>query len=182
MNLFDLITQAQGGGAVRQLSEHFGLDEGQTQSAISALLPAITGAVQQNASSEGGLAGILNALQTGGHERYVDDPSSITAPETVQDGNGILGHLFGDKQVSRQVAAQAAEQTGIGPDVLKQMLPMVATLVMGGLSKQTARGAAPQQAEGGGLFGMLGSMLDRNGDGSAVDDVLGMASQFFRNR
>jgi hypothetical protein len=47
------------------------------------------------------------------------------------DGNGILGHILGSKDVSRQVAAQASARTGIGADVLKKMLPLVATLAMG---------------------------------------------------
>ena len=32
---------------------------------------------------------------------------------------------------------------------------------------------------GGDLQSMLGSMLDRDGDGSAMDDVLDMAKKFF---
>ena len=41
------------------------------------------------------------------------------------------------------MAGRAAEQTGIGADILKKMLPVVATMVMAGLSKQApAQGAA----------------------------------------
>lgn len=181
MNLADLIFQAQGGGAVRQLSEQFGLGEDQTQSAISALLPMLSGALRQNASTEGGLEGLLGALQTGHHERYVDDPASLASPETVADGNGILSHLFGSKEVSREVANRASAQTGVGADILKQMLPLVAGMVMGGLSKQTGHGAAlgQQAGGGGGILDMLTPMLDQDRDGSAVDDILGMAARFF---
>jgi len=180
MNLADLILQAQDGGAVRQLSGQFGLGQDQTQSAISALLPMLAGALRQNTSNEGGLEGLMGALQSGRHERYVDDPSSLASPDTVADGNGILSHLFGSKEVSREVASRASAQTGIGADVLKQMLPLVASMVMGGLSKQTSQGASLGQASsGGGILDMLTPMLDRNRDGSAVDDVLGMAARFF---
>jgi hypothetical protein len=44
-----------------------------------------------------------------------------------------LGHILGSKDVSRQVAAQASTRTGISELVLKQMLPAVATLAMGGV-------------------------------------------------
>lgn len=183
MNLLDLITGAAGGGAVSELGQRFGLNETQTQSAIGALLPALTGAISQNASSPSGLAGLLGALASGDHARYVDNPSSLLSPETVQEGNGILGHLLGDKQVSRQVASNAAQQTGISSDVLKQMLPLVATLVMGGLSKQTAQGTSAAALQGGGgMFGAISSLLDRDGDGSPLNDVLGMAARFLGNR
>ena len=43
MNLLEQILSAQNGGAVRQVSQQFGLEEGQASSAISALLPALAG-------------------------------------------------------------------------------------------------------------------------------------------
>jgi hypothetical protein len=55
----------------------------------------------------------------------------------MEEGNGILGHLFGSKEVSRAVAAQAAQATGIGQEILKQMLPVIASTMMGGLYKQS---------------------------------------------
>ena len=83
-----------------------------------------------------------------------------------------------------QVAAQAASQTGLSGDVLKRLLPIAATLVMGSLAKQQMRGApAGAGAAGGGdLFGMLTPMLDRNGDGSVMDDVLGSVGRMFGGR
>ncbi|HJR60784.1 MAG TPA: hypothetical protein VJ813_15345 [Vicinamibacterales bacterium] len=56
------------------------------------------------------------------------------------------------------------------------MLPLVAAMVMGGLSRQAnAPGAGAQNptAAGAGLISMLSPMLDRNRDGSMIDDVLG---------
>jgi hypothetical protein len=184
MNLMDLLlNDARQTGALTQLSRQFGLGEQQTQSAISALLPALAGALRQNNSQPGGLEALLGALQSGNHHRYLEDPTLLASPGTVADGNGILAHLFGSKEVSRQVASRASAETGIGADILKQMLPVVAGLVMGELSKQTARGAsaaAPQSS--GGIFGMVTSLLDQNRDGSALDDVLGMAARFLRSR
>ena len=72
------------------------------------------------------------------------------------------------------MANQTSAQTGIGADILKQMLPIVATMVMGGLAKQNAGQA--QASTGGGLLGML----DQNNDGSVADDVMGMLGKFLR--
>ena len=74
-------------------------------------------------------------------------PDDLELPETVDDGNGILSHVFGNKNVSRQVASRAAGRTGIGADLLKRMLPMVATLVMGTLARRTSGAAASRRPQ-----------------------------------
>jgi hypothetical protein len=168
MDLLQMIMNAQGGGAVQQLSQRFGLDQGQTASALEQLVPALMGGVQQNASA-GGIGSLLGLLGGDQASQFLDSPEAIHAPETTQTGNDILAQLLGSKEVSRSVASQASANTGIGADILKQMLPVVATMVMGGLSKQSSSPA-------GGLLGML----DSNNDGSIADDVLGLAAKFLR--
>ena len=203
MNILETILNAQNGGATRRLGEQFGLDPQQTQSALGALLPWLAGAVQQNTRQPGGLDGLIGALSGGQHERYLEQPDTLTNPATVEDGNGILGHLFGSKEVSREVASRAAAQSGIGSEILKRMLPVVAAMVMGGLAKKMTSpqaapmapgagglggalggglGSAPAAHPGGGLLDMLTPMLDQNRDGSSLDDILRMAAGFLGRR
>lgn len=220
MNLLEMIMQAQGGGAVKQMAQQFGIGEDQAQSAIGAVLPMLAGAMQQNVKS-GGIEGLLGALQGGQHSRYLEDPSALFSQEGMQDGNGILGHLLGGKEVSRQLASHASAQSGVGADIIKKMLPVAAGLLMGGMSRQAgasgllgqvmgaamgggspagggggigsmlggllggggaSAAAAPVPAAQDGILGMLGPLLDQNRDGSALDDVLGMASRFLGQR
>lgn len=214
MNMMDMIMQAAGGNTAQQAGNQFGLSPEMSQKAIGALLPAISSAMKQNTASPQGLAGLLGALQNGGHEQYLDNPQALSQ-NAQTEGNAILGHLFGAKEVSRAVAGRAAEQTGIDSGILKKMLPMVAMMAMGGMSKQTNSNpgiqgmlaqAAMQQLMGGGNstpkgglggmlggllggggrqvkkqqqahqqgLGMLGQMLDADGDGNTMDDILGM--------
>ena len=184
MSILDAVVGAQGGGgAVSQLAAQFGLKPEQAASAMGALMPALTAGLKRNTSSETGLAELATALGKGKHQQYLDDPSSLNRPETSADGNAILGHLLGSKDVSRQVAAHASQQTGIDPSILKKMLPLVAALAMAGLShrSKTAGGAAAggAAAGAGGLASMLGPMLDRDKDGSMMDDVAGMLGGLF---
>ncbi len=175
MNLVETILNQQNGAAVRQIENQFGLEPGQSRAAIAALVPALAVGLQKNAQSAGGLQDLLAALSSGGHEQYVEDPTTLELPETIEDGNGILSHVFGSKDVSRQVASRAAAQSGLGADLLKRMLPMVATLVMGTLARKTSQQEVPASAgAGGGLMGLLGGVLDQNRDGSMVDDVIGI--------
>ena len=225
MNMMDMIMQAAGGQAPQQIGQQFGLNQQQSQSAISALLPAISTAMKQNTSNPQGLAGLLGALQNGSHDQYLDNPAQLNQPQATTEGNAILGHLFGSKDVSRAVAGHAAQKSGVGADILKKMLPMVAMMAMGSLGKQTRGAGMFGQAAGGGMqgmiaqmamqqltggaskgglggllggllgggarrqqvqmqrqassahqqgLGMLGNMLDADGDGSSMDDILGM--------
>jgi hypothetical protein len=181
MNLLDLVLNAKDGGAVRQLANQFGLSEDQASSALQNLMPALAGGLQRNIN-QGGLENLLGALANGQHHRYLEDPSTLISEAAIQDGNGILGHVLGSKDVSRQVAAQASTRTGISESILKQMLPAVASLAMGALSRHTGSGVTAASARGSGILGMLTPLLDLNRDGSVVDDILGSASRFFQKR
>jgi hypothetical protein len=185
MDILDLIRGAQGGSAVQQLGQQFGLDETQVSSALSALVPALAAGVQNNVSRPQGLESLLGALGGGQHQQYVDDLGVLGSADTVADGNGILGHIFGSKDISRQVASQAAAQTGIGEGVLKSMLPVVAAMMMGAMSKRLGQPAAATSADvgmPGNLLGMLTPALDANRDGSMVDDVAGLVGRLLSGR
>src|SRR5688572_21190013 len=121
MNILDVIMNAQGGNAVRQAGAQVGLGEAETATALSALVPVLAAGFQRNLESPDGLTGLLGALTGGGHQRYIDDPTALV--NATADGNGILGHVLGGKDVSRALADRASTQTGISPEVLKQLLP-----------------------------------------------------------
>jgi hypothetical protein len=184
MDLLEQLLNAQSGGTTQQLSQQFGLSDSQVTSALSALVPALAAGFQNNMSSPQGLDSLMAALGGGQHQQYVDDLGTLGQSGTTADGNGILGHIFGSKDVSRQVASNAAAQTGIGESVLKSMLPVVAAMMMGQMSKQVARPAAMQAGAGAGatggsaLLGMLTPMLDSNRNGTILDDVVGMIGRF----
>ncbi len=199
MNLLDIMLGSQNQGQVQQLARHFGIGEDQVQSALTQLVPALAQGLSRNAGSESGLESLVRALQGGSHQRYAEQPEVLADQGTVMDGNGILGHLFGSKDVSRAVAAKASADTGIGADIIKQMLPVVASMVMGALSKQASSGGLLGEggsssdiagmlggllgglgSSGGGMADILGSLLDADNDGSVADDLLGMAGKLLR--
>ncbi|HUR21588.1 MAG TPA: DUF937 domain-containing protein, partial [Vicinamibacterales bacterium] len=149
----------------------------QVTTALSALMPALAAGFQQNIQSQDGLQDLMAALQSGNHGQYIDDPASLADQSALADGNGILGHIFGNKDTSREVATRAAAQTGLSATVLKRLLPLAATLMMGAFARRS-RSASPAAGPlggtgGGGIGAMLGPLLDKNRNGSIVDDLLG---------
>lgn len=180
MDLLNVLMNAQGGNLVGELARRHGLEPQQAGAALEKLVPLLAGGVRRNVSQQGGMEALLGALQRGNHGRYLEDTATLDQPETVTDGNAILGHLLGNRETSREVAGHAAASTGIDAGILKQMLPVVATMVMGALSKQASAGGDLDtqrfsgNAQSSPLGSLLTSFLDANRDGSVVDDVLGM--------
>ena len=175
MNITDLLLGNDSSGAVSALAKQFGISESQARDAVSSLAPSLSRGMQHHTQESKGLDDLISALNKGNHSQYIDDPGVLGRQETVKDGNSILGHIFGSKDVSRNVAKSAAQETGLGSTLLKKMLPVVATMVMGTLGKKILGGggsAAPSRQESPGL---LSSLLDSDRDGSIIDDVLGMA-------
>lgn len=161
LSLFDMISQAQGGRGMELLARQFNLSQQQVQLAVEALLPAFSQGLKRNASDPYGLGSFMAALASGNHAKYFDDAAKAFSPQGVDEGNGILGHLFGSKELSRAVAAQAAQATGVGQQILQQMLPVIASMVMGGLFKQSTGQMQNAQAAGlGGANNPLGQIID----------------------
>ncbi|TIU15891.1 MAG: DUF937 domain-containing protein, partial [Mesorhizobium sp.] len=136
-SLFDILAQAQNGNGMQALAQQFGLSQQQTLSAVEALLPAFSQGLKRNTSDPYGLGAFMTAMASGQHAKYFEDASRAFSPQGVDEGNGILGHLFGSKELSRAVASQAAQASGVSQQVLQLMLPAVASMMMGGLFKQT---------------------------------------------
>lgn len=185
MELLDLLQQAQGGNALGAIGEQFGLDETQTAAAVQELAPVIAAGLRRNmARSPEDVVSLVQALQKGNHSQYLEDPNSVRYENVVDDGNAILGKIFGSKDVSRQVAMRAAGSSGIGSSIMKKLLPVIASMVIGSLTKKmtggmsapSPRGGSRGGMGGGGLGDILGQVLGggrgRSG-GGGLGDILG---------
>ena len=198
MQITDILAQM---GGLQSMARELGVSETQAANGAEALIPAILGGFKKQARAQPtgveGLGGLLGQLGGGGLLDNVLAPQ----PTDVSQGNNVLGQIFGSKDVSRAVAQNAASRSGLDPSLLKKMLPMLAMLVSGYMAKQQDAGAAAQsspmsaglggllggllgggrdaQPAGGGVSG-LASMLDLNGDGNPLDDILRMAGKAMR--
>ena len=168
MDLLELIANAHGGRGLETIGGQFGLDQRQTQAALEQLAPVVAAGLRRNAHNPRGMVSLVDALERGGHDRYLDEADSIEFNRVAGDGNRILEHVFGSKDVSRDVAMHASSQTGIGGAILKQLLPIIASMVMGALARKMGGGRAPMpQPRGGGLGDILGDILGGGMGGGA---------------
>jgi hypothetical protein len=199
MQITDLLSQL---GGLQSIAKELNISEAQAASGASALAPAILGGFKKQTQAQpAGLEGLGGLLGQLGGGSLLDDVLS-PQPTNVGLGNDVLGQIFGSKDVSRAVAQNAASQSGLDAGVLQKMLPMVAMLVTGYMARQSGAGSAVQSGSGGGglgslLGGLLGgqpagsamssasgpglaSMLDLDGNGNPLDDILKMAGKSFQ--
>lgn len=177
-SLFDMLAGAQNGDALNQMARQFGLSQQQTQAAMEALLPAFSQGLKRNAATPTDLGSFLTALSSGQHAQYFDNAANAFSPQGMQDGNGILGHLFGSKDLSRAVAAQASQATGIGQTILQQMLPVLASMIMGGLFKQSTGQTQQAAPSGNPLQSIIEQMMRQGGLGQAQQQPQGGQTPF----
>lgn len=133
MNLHDIMRQARSGTALPSLSRQFGLDGGQTQRAVDALLPAFSLAFQRNVQDPAAFAALLGPLASGRYAPFFDGSGSAAPPLGAIGAHDVLGALFGSPDAPRQVATQAAAATGLGVQVLQEMMPVLAATLVGGM-------------------------------------------------
>jgi len=178
-------------GGIDSMARELGIDPSQAAAGAAALAPAILGGFKRQAQAQPtgleGLGSILGQLGGGG---LLDDVLA-PKPTSVGLGNDVLGQIFGSRDVSRTVTQDAAARSGLDPALLKKMLPILAMLIAGYMSRQ---GAATSQSRPGGLGDLagagpapqrpgasgLGSLLDFDGDGNPLDDILEMAGKLMR--
>jgi hypothetical protein len=201
----DMMDMLRASGGIDAIANQLGIPPELAQAGAGALLPAVVGGFQKQTDAagggEGGLGSLIGMLGGLGGAGLADN---VLGPQEtdVNKGNDILGQIFGSKDVSRTVAGHAAGQSGIDPELLKKMLPILAMLVGGYLSSRAggqgegqggggmlgsilgsmlgSGQAATPAPGGGGLLGGLGSLIDMNHDGNPLDDIIGMAGKFAR--
>ncbi len=173
-NLFEMMMQAQGGQAMQNLARQFGLAPEQAQSAVEAMLPAFQLGLQKQTESMDSFQQMMR-MMAGGNFAAFHDGNGIP-DKAAEQGQNVLGQLFGGEQVARAVASQAAMMSGINDQIIKQMLPVVASMLMGGLLKGAMNNGL------GTLFGqMMGQPLQPSPQASnpfVNNPMAGMMGQF----
>ncbi len=200
MSLLRLLEEAQGGQAIGQLAERFGMERGQADGLARMLAPAIGSAARRRAE-RGGLESVVGQLMGEREAGYFDDPRRAADDEGRAQGERFLEQLLGSREASRDLAAEAGRRAGVAESAAAEFLPALAAMLQGGMQRRMpdttlqgllGAGATARGQGGGGLMGlvmgMLGggrrpgqadgglspllAVLDADGDGSVLDDVL----------
>jgi hypothetical protein len=191
MTLNDIVKNAQGSKAVDNLAAQYGLSPADAEKAAQAMIPAFSAALQQIVSNPGAIAGVLRELSSGAHA------GSYAPGQTPAAGGDALGRIFGSPQAIETVVQHVSQVSGVSPDVVRSMLPAVASMLIGGLAHEMAslglsgvlsqladamsapgaagQAAAPAPGSGGGISSLIGSMFG-GGHATANPETAAMAA------
>lgn len=190
--IFDLLQGQLSQGMVEQIANQLGgADKQQTQNAASSAISVLMGAIAKNAATPEGSSALANALDRDHDGSILDDfigmATGAAQPSNnkMLNGAGILKHVLGGKQ--NGAVDMISKMSGLSGDKSGSLLTMLAPLVMGALGKAKSsngldagglgnllqnevKQAAPQRKE----MGLIGKLLDQDGDGNIMDDVAGL--------
>lgn len=185
-NILNLLTSGLGSQIINGISEKTNTSVEQTSSVVSSAIPALLGALQNNASTEDGANGILNAVTSKHDGSILDNISGFLGNGgNEQEGKGILGNIFGNQLGDIQNGI--SQKTGVSASSVGSILSLLAPIIMGYLGKQAQ---SSNISDGGGISNLLSSLLggnsgssilssilDQNGDGKlGLDDLAGLVS------
>lgn len=186
--LLDLLDSPMGKQLISGVAGQTNQSESKTADVLSMAMPLLLGAMKKNVSTPDGAQGLMSALSSKHDGSILDNLGGLfqggVDDSVVQDGAGILGHVFGDKQPV--VENTLSQKSGLDAGSVSQIMKIAAPIVMGFLGKQTSQSNVSDSS---GMNALLGSMLggqpqenqslittllDADGDGSILDDVAGM--------
>ncbi|MEQ8903523.1 MAG: DUF937 domain-containing protein [Roseovarius sp.] len=196
MSIMKLLQQAQGGQGLGQLASQFGLDQGTADQLTQMLAPAIGSAAKKRVE-QAGMENVLGAMRGEEQAQMFDDAAVAASTDGQAQGMAFLEQIMGGRQEAEGLAQEAASRAGVDAGTVSKFLPALAAMAQGGLQKQMPDSQIDGMIQeggssGGGLMGMIGGliggnkdgdqgsglamlseMLDADGDGSPLDDILG---------
>jgi hypothetical protein len=185
-DLLEMLTGTLDDSAVRRIGSEVGASPAQTATAVQAAVPLLLGALQRNSANPQGAASLLSALDRDHDGSILDDLGGFLGQGPTASGARSLDHIFGGRKEA--IEGAVAKSSGLNMSQVGPLLAMLAPLILGMLGRARQRGDAAtggglgdllggavgrMQQQSPGLGGLLGSLLDKDGDGSMVDDLLG---------
>ena len=151
MDLTNLLGALTSNEAASTIAKNLNLNSNQVSSVITAALPSLLGAMQQNASSQAGAASLADAL--GYHAGNAGNIVNNLKAADLVDGNKILSHIFGGNL--SKVLNGISKSTGVNATSVSSILASIAPSLLALLGK----GQQSSGTNAAGLEGMLGTIL-----------------------
>ena len=192
MDILDILSgKLDNKNAIDELSKSTGSDNNKVKHAVELGIPTLVEAMSRNARTESGASSLSDALERH-KDKSVDDVGDFLRKTDTQDGSKILDHVFGSN--NRNVQNNLSNKTGLQENQVSSLMAQLAPLVMTMLGKQKSSNNVGANDLPSMLMSLLGNsgssgimdtvtgLLDKNGDGSIIDDLGNIAGGFFKNK
>ena len=164
MTIDDSFQSASGQELIGKIADAYGIDEQSEQRAVHSLADELQARIQRSMLSRGGVADVVSLVTAPGTTQMPADGAGFASPDLVANGDQILNVLIGNKHISRGIAQRTASISGVDIPTVQKLLPVVATLVIGELQKQSGPAISKVASTIPGFSGAGGSPLPMPGD------------------
>jgi hypothetical protein len=187
-DLLGSLMQQLGSGGISEIARSVGLSSSDVGNVLAGAVPVMMAGLTRNAAS-GGAGDLLGALDRDHDGSILDDVMGyLGGGGDLAGGAGILGHILGGRQTN--VESAVSRSSGVDLASVAKIMAMVAPLIMGALGtmkrqqgfdasglaaalgqeERAARQVSPSAVD------MFAKMLDSDGDGDPMDDIVKMGS------
>lgn len=163
-NFIDEFMKTLGPQVTKELSSKMNIDQNIAKKLLPQIAPLILGGLKRQKDNFGGAERVDHILNKYGSASALENIAGIfTKGVKEKNPDPALGGLLGNSGL--QAVSLLAKQFNLKGDQAKQLIPMLAPIILGALTKK-------RDADGVGSSG-IAALLDQDGDGSILDDVAG---------
>lgn len=200
MNVVELLQGQLDDNLINQLTQQIGAQsQEQTAAAASGIISTLVAGLNKNVQQPGGAESLISALDRDHDGSMLEDVAGFLlgnrqAPNPkAQNGLGIIGHILGNNQFN--VASVLGKATGLDSSQIGKLMIALAPMVLAALGKMRTQqgmnaegigsvlsGTVQSQVNQKQEMGLLGRLLDSDGDGSVMDDIANLGMKFLLNR
>ncbi|WP_051955607.1 DUF937 domain-containing protein [Beijerinckia mobilis] len=131
-NLYEILQNAQNGYGTENLAKQFGLSREQTEAVIQALLPSLSSGFQSSMMNPAAFGSFMGAMSNPQNQAAYATSDATQAGATASQGAELFGQMFGP-QAMEPLAKQAAVLSGVSPQIIQKMLPVLFSMLMNGV-------------------------------------------------
>ena len=184
-SILDLLNTQTGEALIQTASSKTSESKESVNSALAMAFPLLLSAMKRNINSEDGAQNLYKALRSDRHDGSLLENSNNLDPDYLNnEGEKIVNHILG-AQKKEQIASSLSPALNMNKDNLASIIQMAAPILLSLLGSQQKKDNIGQQGLGDLLGTVMGSnskhdasfletLLDRDGDGSIIDDIGGM--------
>ncbi len=146
MEILDIIEKAQNGTMMAQLAASAEVDLPTAKAAMHALAPELARAIADKASDRDGYEHLVNALNSGEADDYLENTRAFLSRSAARDGEAILTYLYGSLDAARARADAIGAPEGMKKDTFSRFMTFAAVLVVAAMTRRNkafAMQAAP---------------------------------------
>lgn len=167
-SIMDEFMQSLGPEVSDKLSTNLGIEKNAVEQMLPQLAPMILGGLKRQKDNFGGQERVDHILNKYGSADVLDNIGDFFSAQVQnQNADPRLGGLLGDSGL--QATNALSKQFNLDGNTAMKIIPMLAPIILGFLTKT-------RDQSGAGSAG-IASILDRDGDGSILDDVAEMFLQ-----